>query len=103
MRIFRRLRRRPKLTVAEPAPAPPPSPGRPTYEETRVGSAILAFLANERPAGATVPELSLALDFDRETIRAAVDQLVRLEIVTETAGQVLLGPPAASDDQARLN
>jgi hypothetical protein len=105
--IFRRLRKRPgdRPDPRQDAPSESPSPpsGRPTYEETRVESAILGFLANEKPTGAAIPELALALGFDRETIQDAVDQLVRLEVVRERDGLVILGPPGMSDDQTRQN
>jgi hypothetical protein len=59
----------------------------------RVDSAILAHIANYQPSGATVPELALALGFERKAIQTAVETLTRLEIVSvTTTGKVVLGP-----------
>lgn len=82
-------------SAEESAPAvnPPPEPGRPSYEETRIESTILSFLVNEQPTGATVAQMTLALGSQRNEVEAAVGRLRELEIVTEHAGRVSVGPP----------
>lgn len=74
----------------------PPAPDRPTYEETKVESAIISFLVNEQPAGATLAQLTLALGFGRDEVEGAVDRLYALEIVTEDRGKMIAGQPPPS-------
>ena len=98
LRCHRRAVRR-DSPAGELAPAviPPHEPDRPSYEEARVESAIIGFLVNEQPTGATVAELALALGFERDDVKAAVCRLRELEIVTEEGGKVCVGSPPTAD------
>lgn len=104
LRCIRRASHR-DSSAEERAPAanPPPEPGRRSYEETRVESAIISFLVNEQPTGATIAQLTLALGFQRDEVEAAVGRLRALEIVTEHAGRVSVGPPHPERQRATEN
>jgi hypothetical protein len=101
---LRRTGRRDSDEASAPSLSPtPPESGRPTYEETKVESAILSFLVNEEPTGATVAQLTMALGFERDEVEAAVGRLRELETVTEEGGKVCVGPPPLGQQRATGN
>jgi hypothetical protein len=62
-----------------------------------VEGAVISHLVNQQPGGATLAELSVALKYERDTIQAAVDSLVRLEILTVIGGRIVVGPPSTCE------
>jgi hypothetical protein len=89
VRLFRSRRRGEGSTTDDPrSNLDAAADGHRNYENTVTESAVLAYVVNERPQGATVPALALALGIPRNAVSDAVGSLIRSGILRESGGMV---------------
>lgn len=62
----------------------------PSYDELRIESAVIAYIANGSPAGSPLNALTLALPYGAQEIEDAVDRLQLQDLVHHCEGRLKL-------------